>query len=219
VNLEISKKEGENMLIKDGMTVLFQGDSITDCGRKEDAAEMGNGYAARVASDFTAKYPHLNVKFINRGISGNRACDLAARWNEDCIALEPDIVSILIGINDVWRRYDSNDPTSVEAFKSEYHGILSQVKAQTNAKIIICEPFVLPVPEDRTAWREDLDPKIQAARELAREFGAIYIPLDGIFAAASTRQASEIWADDGVHPTQAGHALIANAWLSAAEKE
>jgi len=201
------------MLIKDGMTVLFQGDSITDCGRTDDTFGMGNGYAMRVASNFTARFPQLNVKFINRGISGNRACDLKNRWSEDCIALKPDIVSILIGINDVWRRYDSNDPTTVEAFKSDYRDILTRTKNETDAQIIICEPFVLPCPSDRIAWREDLDPKIQAIRELAREFGAIYIPLDGIFASASTLQPSEIWADDGVHPTQTGHALIADAWL------
>jgi len=205
------------MLIKDGMTVLFQGDSITDCGRREDLTGLGNGYVLQVVSNFTAKYPHLNVKFINRGNAGSRADDLAARWNEDCVALKPDIVSILIGINDVWRRYDSNDPTSVETFKSEYHKVLSKTKAETNAKIIIFEPFVLPCPDDRIAWREDLDPKIQVVRELAREFGAIYIPLDGIFAAASTQRDCVEWADDGVHPTQAGHALIANAWLDTVE--
>ena len=203
------------MLIKDGMTVLFQGDSITDCGRNNDQFGMGTGYAMRVASNFTSRFPQLNVKFINRGISGNRVCDLVARWEEDCIALKPDIVSILIGVNDVWRRYDDNDPTTIENFKSSYREILTQVKNKTNAKIVICEPFVLPVPQDRIAWREDLDPKIQAIRELAREFGAIYIPLDGMFAAVSTQQDCGNWADDGVHPTQAGHALIADAWLSA----
>jgi len=203
------------MLIKDGMTVLFQGDSITDCGRNDDSFGMGLGYVMRVASDFTVKFPHLNVKFINRGIGGNRVCDLVARWDEDCIALKPDIVSILIGINDVWRRYDNNDSTTVENFKAQYHDILTRTKRETNAQIIICEPFVLPCPDDRIKWREDLDPKIQAVRELAREFGAIYIPLDGIFAAASTRQASEVWANDGVHPTPAGNALIADAWLKA----
>jgi len=201
------------MLIKDGMTVLFQGDSITDCGRREDEFAMGVGYAMRIASDFTARFPHLKVNFINRGIGGNRVCDLKNRWNEDCISLKPDIVSILIGINDVWRRYDNNDPTAVEDFKSDYRDILTQIKDKTNAKIIICEPFVLPYPDDRIKWREDLDPKIQAIRELACEFSAIYIPLDGMFAAASAMQPSKNWANDGVHPTPAGHALIADAWL------
>ena len=203
-------------MIKNNMTVLFQGDSITDCGRLEDEyTEMGNGYANQIASDFTARYPHLNVKFINRGISGNRVCDLADRWTQDCIDLKPDVLSILIGINDVWRRFDSNDPTSVEDYERVYRDILLRVKNETKAKLVLCEPFVLPVPQDRVDWRVDLDPKIQAVRKLAKEFNAIYIPLDGIFAAASTLKSCDTWAGDGVHPSQVGHALIANAWLDA----
>ncbi len=201
------------MLIQNGMTVLFQGDSITDCGRMEDVKGMGMGYPMRIASEFTARYPQLKINFLNRGISGNRVKDLELRWDADCIALKPDVLSILIGINDVWRRYDANDATTVEAYKSCYYNILERASA-INTKLIICEPFVLPYPNDRIAWREDLDPKIQATRELARDFGAIYIPLDGLFAAAATQQPSRVWSADGVHPTQSGHALIANAWLN-----
>ncbi|MBN1933543.1 MAG: GDSL family lipase, partial [Anaerolineae bacterium] len=90
-----------------------------------------------------------------------------------------------------------------------------QVRDQLGARLVICEPFLLPVPDDRRAWRVDLDPKIAVARDLAREFGAIYVPLDGILAQASTRRAPAFWAADGVHPTPAGHALIAQAWLKA----
>jgi len=207
------------MLIKDGMTVLFIGDSITDCGRREDPNEMGNGYAMRIVSNFTARYPRLNVKFINRGIGGDTVRMLADRWNEDCLAIKPDIISILIGINDTWRRYEGvMEHTTTESFKSTYHDILTQVKEKTNAQLVILEPFLLHYPEDRAKFREDLDPKIQAVRELAREFGAIYIPLDGMFAAAATQKPNEEWADDGVHPTQAGHALIADAWLDTIQK-
>jgi len=202
------------MLIKDNSTVLFQGDSITDCGRsKENKADLGGGYAMMAAAWFNALHPDINVNFINRGISGNRVKDLVARWKEDCIDLKPDIVSILIGINDCWRRYDRNDPTTAEQYEEGYRNILTQVKENTNAKIIILEPFVLPVPEDRKQWREDLDPKIAVVRSLAREFGALYIPLDGIFASYSTRKNPEYWAADGVHPTKAGHAVIAKEWL------
>lgn len=202
------------MLIKENTTVLFQGDSITDCGRGyDDDANLGSGYPNMVAAWFNAMYPQHKVKFINRGISGNRAKDLKDRWSQDCIELKPDYVSILIGVNDCWRRYDSNDRTTAEDFKRDYNNILTQVREKTNASIILCEPFVLPFPQDRKQWREDLDPKIQAVRELALKFNVLYIPYDGIFAQACCLREPEFWSADGVHPTPAGHALMARNWL------
>jgi len=203
-------------LIKPGQTVLFQGDSITDCGRNySDNCNLGVGYPMLTASLFQSIYPELGVTFLNKGISGNRAVDLRTRWTSDCIELRPDWVSTLIGINDTWRRYDSNEATSVEAYKDHYWHILERTKNELSANIIILEPFVLPFPSDRIAWREDLDPKIQAARALAIEFEAIYVPLDGIFASAATKAKPGFWAADGVHPSSAGHALIAREWLRA----
>ncbi|MBN2451429.1 MAG: SGNH/GDSL hydrolase family protein [Lentisphaeria bacterium] len=197
-----------------GQTVLFQGDSITDAGRSRDNdAELGRGYANLTAAWFSALFPELQVRFLNRGISGNRVRDLQARWQADCVDLRPDWVSIMIGINDTWRRYDRNDPTSAEDYAAGYRDILERTRQVTGAGLILLEPFVLPVPDDRRGWRVDLDPKIAAVRELAREFDALYVPLDGLFAAASTRRQPAFWAADGVHPTQAGHALIARAWL------
>jgi lysophospholipase L1-like esterase len=201
-------------LIGDNQLVLFQGDSITDAGRLDSADGMGFGYANLTAAWFSALYPEKRVRFINRGISGNRVVDLARRWQQDCLDLKPDWVSILIGINDTWRRYDSGDATSVESYETGYRSILGQVTA-TGARIIICEPFVLPTPPDRVAWRVDLDPKIDAARRLAREFHAIYVPFDGIFAASSTQVDPAFWAEDGVHPTLSGHARMAQSWLRA----
>jgi len=204
--------------IQPGDVILFQGDSVTDCSRNyHNPNDLGNGYANMVAGLFSALYPQHRVQFYNRGISGNRVVDLQSRWQKDCLDLKPNWVSILIGINDVWRRYDSNDPTSVEQFKAGYRDLLRQTTDQLGAKLIICEPFVLPVPEDRRAWREDLDPKIQAVRELAAEFEAIYIPLDGLFAQHATQTPPAYWAEDGVHPSVAGNGLIAKAWLQAVQ--
>ncbi|MEJ5197522.1 MAG: SGNH/GDSL hydrolase family protein [Anaerolineae bacterium] len=201
-------------LIEDNALVLFQGDSITDAGRNyADPADLGTGYAMLVAAWFSAAYPEKRVRFLNRGISGNRVRDLRQRWQRDCLDLRPTWVSILIGINDTWRRYDSGDPTSAEAFERDYRAILTATRDRLAARLIICEPFLLPVPDDRIAWREDLDPKIAAVRRLAREFDALYIPLDGLFAAAATRREPAFWLPDGVHPTPAGHALTAQAWL------
>ena len=202
------------MYIQDNQTILFQGDSITDAGRiREDGSSLGGGYANLVAAWFSALYPEKQVRFLNRGIGGNRVTDLRQRWQADCLDLKPDWVSILIGINDVWRRYDSGDPTGLAAFETDYRHILGAIHQELGAKVILCEPFVLPTPPDREAWREDLDPKIAVIRKLAREFGTLYVPLDGLFAAAAARREPAFWADDGVHPSQAGHALIAQAWL------
>ncbi|MBZ4665438.1 SGNH/GDSL hydrolase family protein [Mahella sp.] len=206
------------MLIEDNAVVLFQGDSVTDAGRDyNNDADLGMGYPMITAAWLSAAHPAKHIRFINKGISGNRVKDLKERWTRDCIALKPTWVSILIGINDCWRRYDSDDPTSVERFESDYRYILQQVKTQLNANLIICEPFVLPVPEDRAKWREDLDPKIHAVRRLAREFDAIFVPLDGIFAQAAAQREPSFWLPDGVHPSPAGHALIAQSWLRAVE--
>lgn len=195
--------------------ILFQGDSITDAGRSRDTDDfLGSGYASLVASWFSALKPELGVRFINRGISGNRVKDLVERWHTDCLELKPDLVSILIGINDCWRRYDSDDPTSAQEFEAGYRDILLR-SAENGAAVVIIEPFVLPCPQDRETWRDDLDPKIAVARKLAREFGAIYVPADGLFAQAAAKRPPEFWASDGVHPSPAGHALLAQAWLSA----
>lgn len=204
------------MMIRDGQTVLFQGDSVTDAGRsRENDDELGAGYPGMVAARFHAARPYMNVRFINRGVSGNRVADLARRWREDCIDLRPDIVSILIGINDCWRRYDANDPTPAEKYEEEYRGIVGRTIGETGARVMILEPFVLPFPEDRKSWRVDLDPKIHAARRVAAEFGALFVPLDGLFAACAAHRPAAYWAADGVHPTFAGHTVIADAWLRA----
>lgn len=213
-----TKETNVNSMIMNGTTVLFQGDSITDAGRSRDSdADLGRGYAAMISAWFAALYPEREVTFINRGISGNRAKDLEARWQQDCLDLKPTWVSILIGINDTWRHYDANDPTSPETYAAHYRAILEATRDKAQSNLIILEPFVLPVPPDRANWRVDLDPKIAVARSLAREFDALFIPLDGIFAAASVKREPGFWLPDGVHPSPAGHALIAQAWLRAVQ--
>jgi len=204
------------LLIEDGATVLFQGDSITDAGRdRTNGDDLGSGYAMMGAAWFDALYPEKRVRFLNRGIGGDRVKDLRRRWQVDCLDLRPTWVSILIGINDTWRRYDSNDPTSVQEYEATYRSILEDVRSKLEARLILCEPFVLPIPADRQEWREDLDPKIAIVRKLAREFDALLVPLDGLFAQAAAQRELAFWATDGVHPSKAGHALIAQAWLKA----
>ncbi|GAA1596109.1 SGNH/GDSL hydrolase family protein [Kribbella sancticallisti] len=187
-------------------TVVFAGDSVTDCGRRTDPEGLGDGYVRQLHASFGPQPPRI----VNVGISGNRAVDLDARWQADVLAHEPDIVSVLVGINDTWRRYDKDDPTSTESYEQSYRNMLEQVRGR--AELVLIEPFLLAVKEDQLGWREDLDPKIDVVRRLAAEYGALLVPADGEF----TRQAEQVGAttlaDDGVHPTAAGHRLLADLW-------
>ncbi len=199
--------------------VLFMGDSVTDCGRGRpesggSESDLGSGYPAIIAAWYSALHPEKCVTFFNRGISGNRVRDLRARWQKDCLDLHPTLVSILIGVNDTWRRFDNGDITSAEAFERDYRAILDPSRA-SGARLVLCEPFCLPVPDDRRGWRVDLDPRIHIVRRLAVEYQAALVPLDGIFAQAAARRDPAFWLPDGVHPTPAGHALLSQAWLSA----
>ena len=207
-----------SLSIEDNAVVLFQGDSITDAGRdRSDPCGMGAGYALMASSWFTALYPEKDLQFFNRGIGGNRVCDLVGRWQEDCIDLDPKPtwVSVMIGINDACQAFNSNDPTALEDYERDYRSILTDVRDKLGARLVLIEPFLLPFPDDRAAWRKYLDPMINAARKLAREFDAILVPMDGIFAVAATRREPAFWAMDGVHPVAGGHALIAQSWLKA----
>ncbi|MGG4096636.1 SGNH/GDSL hydrolase family protein [Paenibacillus lautus] len=201
--------------IEQNALVLFQGDSITDCGRNyEEPDSLGHGYALMAAARLGMELPLKRLRFVNRGISGNRVVDLRGRWEEECIDLDPTWVSILVGINETGRKYNRGEATSVEAYYEGYRELLIQTRELTGANFILMEPFLLPVTEEKKEWREDLDPKIQAVRELSREFETLYVPLDGIFAAASSKIEMSYWASDGVHPSPAGHALMAEAWLA-----
>jgi acyl-CoA thioesterase-1 len=202
------------MLIKSDDRILFTGDSITDCGRdRANPSHLGFGYAAFTAARLQAELAAPQVKIFNRGISGNRVSDLLKRVDADLLDLKPTVVSILIGINDTWRRYDSNDPTDAKSFARDYHTLLETITTKLEARVVLLEPFLLHVPDDRHAWREDLNPKIDVVRKLAVEFGTELVSLDGIFAQAATQAPAAYWAGDGVHPSPAGHALIADAWL------
>jgi acyl-CoA thioesterase I len=207
------------MRIKESDTVLFTGDSITDSGRnRPDANPLGTGYPFIVGSRLQAKVKSPSLRIFNRGISGNRIYDLEARLEQDLLALQPTVVSILIGINDTWRRYDRKMDSPIPEFKASYARILQRIHDVLEARVILLEPFLLHVPEDRAAWREDLNPRIDAVRELAVEFKTELLPLDGIFAAAACQAPAAFWLPDGVHPSAAGHALIADAWMRTVAK-
>src|SRR5471030_2265481 len=135
------------MLIDINDTILFTGDSITDCGRvREDARHLGSGYAAWTAAHLQARLAAPQLKIFNRGNGGNRMCDLLQRFDTDMLALKPTVVSILIGINDTWRRYDSNNATEAKAYERDYRALLEKIARQLKARVVLLEPFLLHVP-------------------------------------------------------------------------
>jgi acyl-CoA thioesterase I len=189
--------------------LLFIGDSITDSGRLDDAPDfLGEGYVRVIAE----RLPDRRV--INVGISGNRAVDLRDRWQIDVVEQKPEILSVYVGINDTWRRYDENDPTSAASFEADYRACLTDLGGAST--LILIEPFVLPVTEEQEHWYEDLDEKRAVVARLAAEFGAGFVPLQSLLTAAAEEHGAAALAADGVHPTELGHRLIAEAWLEAA---
>jgi len=202
--------------------LLFQGDSITDAQRnKQDINHLGSVYALMAAGSLLSLYPDLGLRVLNRGLSGNRTRDLLGRWNEDCLDLQPGFLSLFIGINNTWRRYDNNDPTPAEVFEAELNELLTlafQSGELQPAHTVLLEPFLLDSPAgSKSGWMDDLAPKQDIVRNAAKSFGTRFIPLQNIFTDACQRAPAAHWAPDGVHPTPAGHALIASAWLHTME--
>ncbi len=201
------------------MKILFQGDSITDAGRdREDFHNLGDGYPKFVAQKLAQMYPDKVFEFINLGISGHKTSDLVARWQTDCLDIKPDILSILIGINDIWHYFSGKQPyVSNEAFEKNYRYLLTSAKEKTNAKIIMIDPFLLDAP-DKAHFRTEVSEKIALVRKLAREFADVYVPIDGLFAAQALYHEPCYFSADGVHPNDNGRAFIANFYVEALKK-
>lgn len=198
------------------MRILFQGDSITDNFNRGDMYDMGAGYPKYASELLRGRFPEREFTFINRGINGDRTWDLLERWQTDCIDLQPDLLSILIGVNDTRQAFDGNNPTTAEQYEANYRCLLEDVRAHTKAKILMMEPYLLHDTPDKDRLRADLDAKIDAARRVARDFADAYIPLDGLFAAACVRHQPIYWSPDGIHPNENGAAFIGRYYADAA---
>ena len=199
-------------------TLLFQGDSITDCCRTGimDGATLGLGYPNLIAAQLMGDDPAAGWKVINKGISGNRVVDLYARWKIDALNLNPDIISILIGVNDTWHEQGGNG-VEVDRYEQVYRMLLQWTrKVLPNVKFILMEPFVLPFGAVNESWLAEIDQRRDIVRTLAEEFDAVFIPLQKHFNDALKLAPQEYWLKDGVHPTTAGHRLIQKVWLEAA---
>lgn len=195
------------------MKILFQGDSITDAGRnRADITDLGKGYPFYAAKKMLELYPDVDFEFFDIGYSGNEVLDLLNRLERDFLNIDADIISILIGINDVWHSPKRNiPPMDNGVFEDRYRTLLSTLKENTNAKLMILEPFLGPV-EDKLDMRADLDAKIQIIRKVAREYADLYIPTDGLLAQAFINEEHTKYAEDGVHPTPYGAEFIGNIY-------
>ena len=202
--------------------LLFQGDSITDTGRSREAdvpanVGLGTGYALMTAAELLASQPEKDWQIYNRGISGNRVVDLYARWKIDALNLCPDVLSILIGVNDTWHEKNNRNGVEVERYDMIYRMLLDWTKkVLPETKLILMEPFVLVTGAVEADWVADIDARRQVVKKIAADYGAVFLPLQEMFNEACKRAPMEYWLRDGVHPTAAGHKLITDAWLKAA---
>lgn len=203
--------------------VLFQGDSITDCGRDRNskdanaAGALGSGYPLLVAAASLAAHPDRGLRFFNRGISGNKVPDLQERWRADALDLQPDVMSILIGVNDFWHKLDHGYTGTVQDYEQQYTALLDETRrALPRTQIIVLEPFVLRCGAVTARWFPEFDQRRAAAARVASKARVTFVPLQPVFDQKTRSSRPEYWAADGVHPTPAGHALIAEQWRRAA---
>lgn len=209
--------------------ILFQGDSITDCGRSRERDDLlGDGYPLLVTAELAYRFSE-QYRFLNRGISGNRVVDLYARIKADIINLKPDYISILIGVNDVWHELSDN-PNGVDAEKFEkiYSMLIEEIQmALPNVKIVILEPFVLEAtatkntedePKRWDIFNSEVKKRAEKARIIAKKYNLPFVPLQEKFDEASKQTENAYWLRDGVHPTAAGHEIIKREWLKTFEQ-
>jgi lysophospholipase L1-like esterase len=208
----------------DGAVILFQGDSITDAGRDRslasanEARALGSGYPLLAASAALAAHPDLALRFYNRGVSGDKVPDLAARWAVDTLALAPDVLSILIGVNDFWHKLGKGYTGTVQDYEDQYAALLDETRrALPRVRLIVLEPFVLRCGAVDDRWFPEFDQRRTAAERVAHRVGAAFVPLQRVFDDLARKVLPQYWAADGVHPTPAGHAVLAERWRRAAQ--
>ena len=224
----LTAAEKSNGGIADGIipkTILFQGDSITDGGRSFDHDwnhVYGQDYGYLITARLNYDYPANDYQFFNRGISGNKLKDLGARWQKDTIDIKPDLLSILVGVNDVYGVVVQGSNATAEDFEQSYDALLAQtVQALPGVKLVLCEPFILAlgmVNKDPARWTAELQKRQPIIKQLAIKYNAVYVPLQEAFDNALLKAPAEHWIWDGVHPMPAGHELIAREWLKAVKK-
>ncbi|WP_340114171.1 SGNH/GDSL hydrolase family protein [Maribellus mangrovi] len=214
-------KSASTAVFEKGGIVLFQGDSITDAGREKtkelpnNGSSFGGGYAFLAASHLLNTMPEKELLIYNRGISGNKVYQLASRWDKDCLDLKPDVLSILIGVNDYWHKRNGNYDGTVEIYENDYMKLLERTKkALPDIKLVLCEPFyVLETKSVDESWVEPMKQYQAAAKRVSEAFETMWVPYQSIFDEAINHAPGVYWTNDGVHPSMAGAQLMSEAWL------
>lgn len=202
------------------MRILFQGDSITDAGREDydNPYATGTGYPRLLEAELT--FEQEGYEILNCGISGNRVVDLLARWKKDCLNLKPDVLTILVGVNDVWHEFLFGNGVRKELFEQVYRILLKEtLEMLPDIKIILMGAYVMHGPDTDENWEEfhdEVETRRKITQALAEEFDLNYVDLQEVFDYAQESLPAGYWSKDGVHPTAAGHQLIAEAWKKAA---
>lgn len=203
--------------IRNDDLILFQGDSITDAGRCGSADGLGGGYVAMVRAMITARHPGLRVRIANRGVGGDRTTELLARWRHDCLDIRPQVLSIKIGVNDVWRlrgEWNGQKFVPLADYQANYAKLIEQALAAGVRQLVLVSPTTI-AEENDSALSQHLDERMAVVRELAQRHGAVYVPARETLLRALQEQPGVRWTGDGCHPTNAGHALLAATWLQA----
>ena len=218
-------------------TILFQGDSITDCGRLRSDTDnffvkaynkflkktpLGGGYPSFVAEELKGDYI-----FVNRGVSGDRVPDVYARIVRDIIKVKPDVISILVGVNDIWHGFDWNNGTGIERYEKVYTMLVEELLSELpDTKIMLMEPFVLEgtatsnregQPDRLEKFRNGIDDLSDIVKTIANKYNLIFIPLQKQLSMAAEKEGAKNILSDGVHPTAKGHEIIKNEWIKAFE--
>lgn len=222
---EKEESKDKYSIFGNGNTILFQGDSITDAGRDKEkelpniARSFGLGYAFIAASGLLKALPEKNLTIYNRGISGNKVYQLAERWQKDCLDLKPDVLSILIGVNDYWHKRNGQYNGTVEVYEKDYRKLLQATKDKLpNIKLVICEPFyVLNTSAVDGTWSAPMKEYQEAAKQIAHDFNTLWVPFQQVFDEAVKHAPATYWTGDGVHPGMPGAQLMAEAWLRVVE--
>jgi lysophospholipase L1-like esterase len=206
------------MRIAANQTLLFIGDSITDAGRARPVGEgngLGGGYVAQVQALLTAVYPQLHTRVLNTGISGNQVRHLRDRWQTDVLDLKPDWLSIMIGTNDVWRQFDKIEaPTLPDAFESIYADLIERTKPTVRGGLVLLTPFYIQ-PDRSEPMRARMDEYGAIVARLARKYDARFVDTQAAYDKALRAVPYDVLAGDRVHPSAAGHALLARGFLKA----
>lgn len=218
-----NEKTEEQFIFNQNDIMLFQGDSITDAGRNREnespnnSNSFGHGYAMLTAAYLLNALPEKQLSIYNRGISGNKVFQLADRWDKDCIDLKPNVLSILIGVNDYWHKRNGKYDGTIEIYENDYRKLIKRTKeALPNVKLVICEPYyVLKTKAVDETWIEPMKQYQTAAKRISDEFKTIWVPFQKVYDEAIKHAPETYWTPDGVHPSMAGAQLMSEAWLKA----